>query len=173
MRAQNEKFRMQMRIRVPATILALAFSLLMFGQATKPPPEPPAEAQVQNPAPAPMQKPSAQPSSAAVAGQAQPHRRIIVVEPIRVFDPFYDYPYPYAYEPDYMAQNFGYVKLKTDRKDGAVYVDGGYADKIEKAKKFALRPGNHDIEVRNSDNQIVFRKKVQVILGKTTELQVS
>jgi hypothetical protein len=39
-----------------------------------------------------------------------------------------------------MAANFGYVKIKTDRKDASVYVDGGFADKVEKAKKFALRP---------------------------------
>jgi hypothetical protein len=160
---------MQTRIRIAATLLALTFSQLMFGQATKPPPKPPPKAQVQKLAPA-MPMPSAQPSS---AGQSHPQHRVVVVEPLRVFDPFYDYPYPYAYEPDYMAQNFGYVKLKTDRKDGAVYVDGGYADKIEKAKKFALRPGNHDVEVRDSENQIVFREKVQVIVGKTTELQVS
>jgi hypothetical protein len=41
----------------------------------------------------------------------------VIVEPIRVFDPSFDYPYPYAYAPDYMAENFGYVKIKTDRKD--------------------------------------------------------
>jgi len=44
--------------------------------------------------------------------------------------------------------------------------------KIEKAKKFALRPGNHDIEVRDSDNRALFQEKVQIIVGKTTELHV-
>ena len=34
----------------------------------------------------------------------------------RVFDPFFAYPYLYAYPPDYMAANFEYVKIKTDRK---------------------------------------------------------
>jgi len=52
-------------------------------------------------------------------------QRVVVVEPIRVFDPFFAYPYPHAYEPDYMAANFGYVKIKTDRKDASVYIDGG------------------------------------------------
>src|SRR5215469_4773512 len=63
------------------------------------------------PPPAPMAQPSGQ--------------RIVVVEPIRVFDPFLAYPYPYAYPPDYMAANFGYVKIKTDQKDkdASVYVD--------------------------------------------------
>ncbi len=66
-------------------------------------------------------------------------QQVVAVEPIRVFDPFFAYPYPYAYPPDYMAANFGYIKIKTDRKDASVYVDGGFADKVEKVKKFALR----------------------------------
>ncbi len=109
------------------------------------------------PAPAPMAQQPAQ-------------QRVVVVEPIRVFDPFFAYPYPYAYPPDYMTANFGYVKIKTDRKDASVYVDGGYADKVEKAKKFALRPGNHNIELRDSDGRTLYKQQVAVIVGKTTEL---
>src|SRR5438552_645886 len=121
-----------------------------------------AVAQKSTPAPAPQPAPMAQ----------QPvQQRVVVVEPIRVFDPFFAYPYPYAYEPDYMAANFGYVKIKTDRKDASVYIDGGFADKIEKAKKFALRPGNHDIELRDSDGRTLYREKVAVTIGKTTELR--
>ena len=115
--------------------------------------------------PTPAQPPS-------VPAAAQPPQRIVIVEPIRVFDPFFDYPYPYAYPPDYMATNFGYVKIKTDLKDALVYVDGGFADRIEKAKKFALRPGTHDIELRDSDGRILFQERVAVIVGKTTELRV-
>ena len=118
---------------------------------------------------APAPAPAAQP---APAPAPQPNQRVVVVEPIRVFDPFFDYPYPYAYEPDYMAQNFGYVKIKTDRKDASVYVDGGFADRVEKAKKFALRPGTHDIELRDSDGRSLFRERVAVLVGKTTELHV-
>jgi hypothetical protein len=123
---------------------------------------------------APAPKPSehtapAQPAQTAPAQQTRHH--VVVVEPIRVFDPFFDYPYPYAYAPDYMSANFGYVKIKTDRKDAAVYVDGGYADKVEKTKKFALRPGTHDIELRDSDGRTLFRERVAVIVNKTTELK--
>jgi hypothetical protein len=118
---------------------------------------------------APAPAPAAQP---APAPAPQPNQRVVVVEPIRVFDPFFDYPYPYAYAPDYMAQNFGYVKIKTDRKDASVYVDGGFADRVEKAKKFALRPGTHDIELRDSDGRSLFRERVAVLVGKTTELHV-
>jgi hypothetical protein len=115
--------------------------------------------------------PAAQGSSAAMAAAPQ-SRRVVIVEPIRVFDPFFDYPYPYAYPPDYMASNFGYVKIKTDHKDANVYVDGGFADKVEKAKKFALRPGTHEIELRDSDGRSLFRERVAVLVGKTTELHV-
>jgi len=111
-----------------------------------------------------------QPSVPAAA--PPPQQRIVIVEPIRVFDPFFYYPYPYAYPPDYMATNFGYVKIKTDRKDAVVYVDGGFADRVEKAKKFALRPGTHDIELRDADGRILFQERVAVIVGKTTELRV-
>lgn len=115
-----------------------------------------------------MPKSSAQAPSAA----SQPRQRVVIVEPIRVFDPFFDYPYPYAYAPDYMAENFGYVKLDTKMKDASVYVDGGFADKVEKAKKFALRPGTHNIELRDSDGRPIFKERVAVLVGKTTTLHV-
>lgn len=121
----------------------------------------------------PATKPAPMPASSS-APMAQPpaQQNVVVVEPIRVFDPFLTYPYPYAYAPDYMATNFGYVKIKTDRKDASVYVDGGFADKVEKAKKFALRPGTHNIELRDSDGRTLYQQRVAVIVGKTTELHV-
>jgi hypothetical protein len=65
---------------------------------------PPTTAQKQpaptTPPPQQVQTPTSQP----------PAHHVVIVEPIRVFDPFIDYPYPYAYEPDYMAANFGYVQ---------------------------------------------------------------
>jgi hypothetical protein len=124
------------------------------------------------PAPPPPPAPkTAQPSQAMPAPPPQ-HQTVIIDEPIRVFDPYFDYPYPYAYPPEYMAENFGYVKIKTDVKDAAVYVDGGFADQIKKAKKFALRPGTHDIQLRDSDGRKIFDEKVAVLVGKTTELHV-
>ena len=135
----------------------LSSATIAFAQQSKSPPMAPA------PRPAPQ---------AAPAPAPQPGQRVVIVEPIRVFDPFFDYPYPYAYPPDYMAENFGYVKIKTDRKDASVYVDGGFADRVEKAKKFALRPGTHDIELRDSDGRTLFRERVAVLVGKTTELHV-
>jgi hypothetical protein len=121
----------------------------------------------------PKAKTQMAPAPQAVPAPApQPRQRVVIVEPIRVFDPFFDYPYPYAYAPDYMAENFGYVKIKTERKDASVYVDGGFADRVEKAKKFALRPGTHDIELRDSDGRTLFQERVAVLVGRTTELHV-
>src|SRR5437899_11073235 len=118
------------------------------------------------------QKPALTPAPQPAPMAQQPvQQRVVVVEPIRVFDPFFAYPYPYAYEPDYMAANFGYVKIKTDRTDASVYIDGGFADKVEKAKKFALRPGNHDIKLRDSDGRTMYREVVAVIIAQTTELR--
>jgi hypothetical protein len=136
-------------------IVGLLLGAVPFGSAQKPMPPPRSKA-APMPTPAPAQ---------------QPAQNVVVVEPIRVFDPFFAYPYPYAYAPDYMAQNFGYVKIKTDHKDASVYVDGGFADKIEKAKKYALRPGTHNIELRDSDGRTIYREQVAVIVGKTTQLK--
>src|SRR4051812_24109952 len=73
---------------------------------------------------APPMSSAQKPAAPAVQNQ----HRVVVVEPVRVFDPYFEYPYAYTYSPDYMSENFGYIKLKTDRKDDAVYVDGGFVD---------------------------------------------
>jgi hypothetical protein len=151
--------------RFVKTVMSMVLGGLLLSPATmvsaqkakSPPPMAPAPAPAAQPTPAPA---------------PQPNQRVVVVEPIRVFDPFFDYPYPYAYPPDYMAENFGYVKIKTERKDASVYVDGGIADRVEKAKKFALRPGIHNIELRDSDGRTLFHERVAVLVGKTTELKV-
>ncbi len=131
---------------------------------------PAASAQKSMPKSQPM-PPSPPPATQPTQPTQQP--RVVVVEPIRVFDPAFDYPYPYAYPPDYMAQNFGYVKIKTHRDEAQVFIDGGFADKIAKASKFALRPGNHTIELRDNDNRTFYKQKVYIVVNKTTELKVA
>jgi hypothetical protein len=54
-----------------------------------------------------------------------------------------------------------------------VYIDGGYAARIRETKKFALRPGNHDIELRDSDGRTFYQERVAVTIGHTTKLHVS
>jgi hypothetical protein len=62
--------------------------------------------------------------------------------------------------------------LSTATKTRKCSSRSGFADRVEKAKKFALRPGTHDIELRDSDGRILFQERVAVIVGKTTELRV-
>ena len=53
-----------------------------------------------------------------------------------------------------------------------MYVDGGFADQIAKVKKFALRPGDHESEVRDTQGASIFKQHIAVLVGKTTELRV-
>ena len=144
--------------RLWPTLLTVSLGLMLMAPAVS------AQKSMPKSAPPPAPPPSTQPT--------QQPSRVIVVEPIRVFDPLFDYPYPYAYAPDYMTENFGYVKIKTEHKDAQVFIDGGFADKIEKASKFALRPGNHTVELRDSDNRTFYTQKVYIVVNKTTELKV-
>ncbi len=100
--------------------------------------------------------------------------RVVIVQPAPFFDPFFPYPYayPYAYPPYYVARNYGYVKLDTHHTYAAVYIDGGYAAKTNKTKKFALRAGNHDIELRDSAGHTFFQERVAVMVGQTTKVDV-
>ena len=67
----------------------------------------------------------------------------------------------------------GEVKIVTRFKYALVFVDGGYAGVAEKLKHFDLSPGNHDIELRDPSGKTIFQERVQVILGKTTEIRVN
>ncbi len=95
------------------------------------------------------------------------HRQVFIWAP---YDPFWG-PWgpPYTYVP---APYSGDVKLKTDMKDASVYVDGGYAGKASKLKRFSLRAGTHDIELRDSEGHTFFRQRIEVLVGKTTEVNV-
>ena len=107
----------------------------------------------------------------APVSAAQVRRRVIIVERFGPFFPYYFEPYPYpAY---YMYRNYGEVKIETHRKYTDVYVDGGYAATIKKSKKFALRPGTHDIELRDSDGVTFYHQRVSVFVGETTKLHAS
>jgi len=105
------------------------------------------------------------------SANAQRRHRVVVVEPF-LWGPFYPYGY-YPYPSAYMAANYGEVKIDTHDKNADVYIDGGFAAKIKDTKKFALRPGNHDIQLRSPDGQNLFEEQVAVTIGHTTKLHVS
>jgi hypothetical protein len=98
-------------------------------------------------------------------------QRVIIVEP---FDPFFPGAYPYYPYPVYnVPPKYGQVKIETKRKDASVYIDGGFASTTDKSRRFALRPGQHDIELRDSDGQTLFHERVAVTVGNTTKLRAS
>ena len=83
------------------------------------------------------------------------------------------YPGYYYARPVYaVAARGGDVKIDTHLKDASVYVDGGFAGTTGKLKHFGLQPGNHDIEVRNTAGQTLFKDRVQVIAGKTVDIKL-
>jgi hypothetical protein len=74
---------------------------------------------------------------------------------------------PYAVEP---APYAGKVKFETKLKDASVYVDGGYAGTIRQLGTFPLRPGTHNLELRDPSGQTIFQERVDVLAGKTIKL---
>jgi hypothetical protein len=100
-------------------------------------------------------------------------RGVVVVAPVRVYDPFFPYAYyPYGYPAGYVAGNYGYVKVDTHGQQASVYIDGGYAAKTHKSKKLALRAGNHNIELKDSNGKTFFQEKVAITVGETTKVDV-
>ena len=84
------------------------------------------------------------------------------------YRPAWSYP-PY---PLYAVQTTGQVKIDTDMKDATLYIDGGFVGPVRKFKKVDLRPGNHDIELRDASGDRLFNRRVQVIVGKSVELRM-
>jgi hypothetical protein len=101
-------------------------------------------------------------------------RRLVVVG--GYFGPAYYYG-PAWYGPGWVAP-YGYVrgpvtgsvKFETKMKDAAVFVDGGYAGTVGQLKTFDLRPGVHDIELRDHDGRSLYQERIDVIAGKTLKL---
>lgn len=73
----------------------------------------------------------------------------------------------------YYGPGPGKVKIVTPDKNASVFVDGGYVGPVAKAKKFPLRPGNHDVELRDLNGHVLFNERVQVIRGRTTEIHTN
>ena len=90
---------------------------------------------------------------------------------------FYYGPGPAWYGPwgDYWyvpVPTTGDVKVSAPVKGESIYVDGGFAGLTGKLKKFSLRPGNHQIEVRDTTGRDVYQNTVHVIAGKTLDINL-
>lgn len=84
---------------------------------------------------------------------------------------------PYGYYGDYGYYGGGYgygggqVKIESHAKDAMVYVDKGYIGTVEKSKKFPLKPGEHDIELRDPSGHTFYSEHIRVLPGHTTEIK--
>ena len=109
-----------------------------------------------------------------VSAQRVIRRRVVVVEPW-VYGPFFPYDYYYGYPPRYVSENYGEVKIEAHHSDkrANVYIDGGFAANLKDHHEFAVRPGNHDIELRDADGATIYQQQVAVTIGQTTKLHVS
>jgi len=68
--------------------------------------------------------------------------------------------------------NIGSVKIYTPNKADGVFVDGGYAGTVGQLKKFDLRPGAHDVSVRDPEGATLYSQRIEVLRGKTTKIHV-
>jgi hypothetical protein len=74
---------------------------------------------------------------------------------------------PYSYDRGPVT---GGVKFDTKMKDAFVYVDGGYAGTVGQLKTFQLRPGSHDVELRDRAGHSFYQEHIEVVAGKTLKL---
>ena len=108
-------------------------------------------------------------SMAPTASAQRVSGRVVIVERRPFYGPFFPYYYDYYPYPPYYAANYGEIKIATHQKDASVYIDGGFAARVRDAKRFALRPGNYNVELRDSDGQTIAQEEVAVTLGHTTK----
>ena len=80
-------------------------------------------------------------------------------------------PYDYYYGGGYGYNGGGQVKIESHAKDASVYVDKGYIGTVEKSKKFPLKPGEHDIELRDPSGHTFYSEHIRVLPGHTTEIK--
>jgi hypothetical protein len=80
-------------------------------------------------------------------------------------------PYGYYYGEGYGYGGGGQVKIENHAKDALVYVDKGYIGTVEKSKHFPLKPGEHDIELRDPSGHTFYSEHIRVLPGHTTEIR--
>lgn len=87
------------------------------------------------------------------------------------YDPWYSPWYGPWWEPAYFpGPHTGEIKIITKSKDALIYVDGGFAGRAGKLKKFPLRAGTHTIQLRDSRGHTIYQERVHVIPGKTLKI---
>lgn len=100
----------------------------------------------------------------------------VVVGPSLYYPGWYGWGYsglgwyePYGYVPGPTA---GKVKFDTKVKNAQVYVDGAFAGTAQQLGSFPLKPGSHQVELRDATGQTIYSQNVDVIVGKTLKIKV-
>jgi len=108
---------------------------------------------------------TAYPMEASAHGARAPvvRGRVFVAQPFWYGGGWY-FPGPF-YEPFGYPITTGSIKIDTNAKDAAIYVNGAYAGTVRKLKTFDVKSGTYDIEVRNPDGSS-YRQQVFVPVGK-------
>ena len=103
-------------------------------------------------------------------------QRFVVVRPGWYYDPWWGWGWAPAYAPYAQTNYAGTVKIEHGDaaiyRDASLYIDGGYAGRADKLKKFDLPPGTHTIELRDSDGRRLHEERVHVIAGKTVKIHL-
>lgn len=87
---------------------------------------------------------------------------------------FYPYGYYGGYGWEYPPNYPGKVKIVAPAKDDQVFVDGGFVGNADKMKKFPLKPGQHDIEVKDPSGKTTIQaERVTVLPGRTVEVNAA
>ena len=84
------------------------------------------------------------------------------------YDPWYE---PYWGPAYHRMRNVGEVEIITKHKGDSIYVDGGYAGRTGKLKKFPLRAGLHTIKLRDPSGHTFYQERIDVIRGKTLKIR--
>jgi hypothetical protein len=107
--------------------------------------------------------------------------------PLYSYTPYGYYPYygaafeplwapfnSYYYPPETLAYGAdkGQIRLKTDPKDAAVYIDGAYAGTVQHLKSIWLDPGAYDVSISAAGCE-PFRQRVYVLTGKTLSINAT
>jgi len=91
--------------------------------------------------------------------------------------PVYTYTVPVTNAPIYVYQEappppaMGQVKIIAPTEDSTVWIDGQFAGTTGNIMRVALEAGSHDMQLKDTQGNLVFSGSVSVVAGQTTQIQ--